>query len=215
MLASIRAALCETCIEPATERVSSKALDDARTCIQRYTGKVTICDRPYQNQAGLCQYRYDENRSSIRARRVETARQLGVTLSDAPFTREFAMALAARVEETEHMPGQCAEMACVAAVSLKPVAARHHLKVYTVQLPDSNHTIVLLSGNHYRPQQWIDWNSEFKASSVVVDLWQGALSKHDPTALAAPARLNSYTRTEPRALVQCMIWDEYSSRDRA
>ncbi|AZE56904.1 hypothetical protein C4K03_4766 [Pseudomonas synxantha] len=177
-----------------------------------YTSKVTICDRPSTNHNGLTQYNYDENRESIRQRRVSIARQFDLTLSDAPFDRRFVIALAKEVEEIHQMPGQCAEMASIAAVKLKDIAAQTGLFVYTLQLPDCNHTITLLSETSYKRSEWVDWAKEFNLNSIIVDLWQGALSQSNPNALISPANQNTYTRTQPRALVQCKVWDEFSSR---
>lgn len=183
-----------------------------RADIFPYASKVTVCDRPSTNHNGLTQYNYDENRDSIRQRRVSVARQFDLTLSDAPFDRRFVIALAKEVENTHQMPGQCAEMASIAAVKLKDIAAQTGLSVYTLQLPDCNHTITLLSETSYRSSEWINWTKEFSSNSIIVDLWQGALSQNNPNALISSANQNTYTSTSPRALVQCKVWDEFSSR---
>lgn len=177
-----------------------------------YVSKVTICDRPGTNLSGLTQYNYDDNHDDIRRRRISVARQFDLTLSDAPFDRRFVIALAKEVEETHHMPGQCAEMASIAAVKLKDISAQTGLFVYTLQLPDCNHTITLLSETPYRSNEWINWTKEFNSTSIIVDLWQGTLSQNHPDALVSTANKNIYTRTSPRALVQCRVWGEFSSR---
>lgn len=176
-----------------------------RNEISPYISRVTICDRPSANSNGLTQYNYDENHEGIRQRRVSVARRFDLTLSYAPFDRRFVTALANELERTHQMPGQCAEMASLAAVKLKDSAIESGMSVYTVQLPDCNHTIVLLSDVLYKSNDWVNWKREFNSSSIIVDLWQGALSPGNPEALISLAAKNTYTEKSPRALVQCKI----------
>ncbi|TWC46129.1 hypothetical protein FBY04_13331 [Pseudomonas sp. SJZ080] len=202
------------CFSPANDNsfnrfVLTKKIQDE---ILPYVSKVTICDRPSTNHSGLTQYNYDDNRDGIRQRRVSVARQFDLTLSDAPFDRRFVIELAKEVEKTHQMPGQCAEMASITAVKLKDIAAQTGLFVYTLQLPDYNHTITLLSETPYRSNEWINWAKEFNSTSIIVDLWQGALSQNKPDALVSPANKNTYTRTSPRAIVQCKVWGGFPSR---
>lgn len=201
------------CFNPVSENIQDNAIliNNIRDIILPYVSSVTICDRPVTNPNGLTQYHYDENRESIRHRRVSVAKQFGLTLSDAPFDRRFVITLAREVEITPQMPGQCAEMASLAAVKLKDIAAQTGLSVYTLQLPDCNHTITLLSESTYRSKEWVNWAAEFSKKSTIVDLWQGALSPNHPYTLVSPALHNTYTRTGPRALVQCKVWDTSTS----
>ncbi|WP_369311131.1 hypothetical protein [Providencia rettgeri] len=172
---------------------------------------VTICDRPTHNQNGLTQYNYDENHQSIRQRRVDTARKFDLTLSDAPFDNRFVFELAARVRATHGQPGQCAEMASLSAVEICEIAPKYGFSTYTIQLPDYNHTITLVSTNDYRSGDKVDWRNEFKLGSTVVDLWQGALEPENLDALVSSAKKNFYTENSPRAIVQCKVTNEWVS----
>ncbi|MFQ6249366.1 hypothetical protein ACLMPM_24490 [Yersinia enterocolitica] len=197
------------CFKPVNENSYDRdaLIKKIREKIFPYISKVTICDRPIKNHCGLIQYNYDENRGSIRHRRISVARRFGLSLSDAPFDIRFVVVLAKEVEETPQMPGQCAEMASIAAVKLKDTVAKTGLSVYTLQLPDCNHTITLVSEESYVGGQWVNWAKEFRSNSIIVDLWQGALSPRDPDALISLAKRNTYTRSNPRALVQCKVYD--------
>lgn len=203
-----------SCLSPAGDNsLDCVALTQKiRNEIFPYISKVTVCDTPATNHNGLTQYAYGEEIESVRRRRVSVARLFDLTLSYAPFDRKFVIALAKEVEGTHKMPGQCAEMASIAAVKLKDIAAQTGLYVYTLQLPDYNHTMVLLSETLYRSREWVNWVKEISQNSIVVDLWEGVLSQSNPNALVSPAGRNSYTKIRPRALVQCKIWDAFSSR---
>ncbi|EKN4037902.1 hypothetical protein NUF46_004231 [Yersinia enterocolitica] len=201
------------CFKPVNNSYDRDALiRKIREEISPYISKVTICDRPITNNCGLTQYNYDENRESIRHRRISVAKRFGLSLSDAPFDRRFVVVLAKEVEETPQMPGQCAEMASIAAVKLKDIAAKTGLSVYTLQLPDCNHTITLVSEASYMGGEWVNWAKEFRSNSIIVDLWQGALSPKNPDTLISLAKRNIYTRSNPRALVQCKVYDGYFLR---
>ena len=197
-----------SCCAPVQEtlRVNSSVLQQAiRVTLEPFVKAVTICDRPTRNQSGLTQYHYDDNRDAIRQRRVAVAREFDLSLSDAPFDRRFVAMLAAETERAHGMPGQCAEMASLSAIHLQDLARDANHQVYTLQLPDCNHTITLLSPSVYRAKEWVDWNQEFEVGAVVVDLWQGALSQDNPAALVSAADENRYTKISPRALVQCDV----------
>ncbi|AZN36262.1 hypothetical protein [Iodobacter ciconiae] len=171
--------------------------------ISPYLPKVTICDRPFVNVNGVIQYSYGLDRVAIRQRRVALAKLYGLSLSEASSDNRFIIDLARKVLGTEGMPGQCAEMASISALKLKNIAAAAGLFVYTCQLPDCNHTITLLSNTLYKPYEKINWARE--SSSIVVDLWQGALSQDKGDALVSYAAQNGYTKSRPRAYIQCKV----------
>jgi hypothetical protein len=180
-------------------------MDEITEIILPYVTRVKISDRPITNANGLTQYSYDANRDAIRARRVEIAKRFDLTLSNAPFDPRFISALASEVENSPEMAGQCGEMAVFSAVKISSAAARQGLNVYTVQLPDTNHTLTIVSSIRYESRQPIDWKREFKARTLVVDLWQGALAPRHRPALISAASENRYTRLRPRAIVQCRV----------
>lgn len=204
MLSGIRKLVCcNIQAEAVSERIQLR--NEIIDRLQPIMLGVTICDRPTLNQNGLTQYNYDENHQSILKRRVHIARQFDLTLSDAPFDHRFVFDLAMAVKNAHRMPGQCAEMACLSAVELRDIATKAELFVYTIQMPDYNHTITLLSANRYIKAEKVDWTKEFKSESIVVDLWQGALDTQNLDALVSPAKINIYTKSCPRAIIQCNV----------
>ncbi len=190
---------------PYEKKIGQLLADQIGDEIRSLVSQVTICDRPTVNANGLDRYEYDGNQTEIRRRRVAVARQFDLTLSDAAFDRRFVTALAEEIEKTPGMPGQCGEMAALAGMKLRETARASSLNTYTLQLPDYNHTIVLLSKNHYSSKQRIDWNQEVRSKSLVVDLWQGALTPDKPEALVSESVSNRYTKDNPRAIVQCRL----------
>lgn len=179
--------------------------DEIVTRLKPMATTVTICDLPMCNENGLTQYNYDEHHQSIRQRRVNIAKKFNLTLSDAPFNQHFVFELAEEVKKTHNMPGQCAEMASIAAIEVVSIASTYEYFVYTVQLPNCNHTIALLSNNNYKCMDPVDWSREFKSNAIVVDLWQGALSINDTEALVSLAKRNNYTKLRPKAHIQCKV----------
>jgi len=186
--------------------------------LQQYLSSISITDRPFVNSAGMTQYKHDENHVEVIRRRVEMAKKLGLSLSEAVVSKDFQLGLAARVaedrDESNKMYGQCAEMAYFSAARLKGLAESSSFNVYTLQLPDVNHTIVLLSKLNYKSGNSVLWKEEYKKGSVVVDLWQGVLSPDKPAYLVSLAKENTYTNKKDRAVVQVKMWDSGSPAER-
>lgn len=179
--------------------------------LQQYLSSISITDRPFFNSAGMTQYKHDENHVEVIRRRVEVAKKIGLSLSEAVVSKDFQLGLAARVAEdrdkNNKMYGQCAEMAYFSAARLKGLAESSSFNVYTLQLPDVNHTIVLLSKLRYKSGSAVLWKEEYEKGSVVVDLWQGVLSPGKPASLVSLAKENTYTSKKDRAVVQVKMWD--------
>ena len=189
-----------------------------RSDLQQYLTSISITDRPFFNSAGMIQYKHDENHVEVIRRRVEVAKKIGLNLSEAVVSKEFQLSLAARVAEdrdkNNKMYGQCAEMAYFSVARLKWVSESSGFNVYTLQLPDVNHTIVLLSKLVHKSGNSILWKEEYKKGSIVVDLWQGVMSPDNSARLVSLAKENTYTNKRDRAVVQVKMWDSSSYAER-
>lgn len=174
-------------------------------------GEIAITDVPYVNDNQQVQYKHDSNHQRVRTRRIQTAKELGLSLSDAVNDRTFQLSLAEKVgterDEQNKLFGQCAEMAYFSSSKLEAVAQSTEHNVYTFQQPDANHTLTLLSKQSYKPGEKINWKIEHAQNSLVVDLWQGVLSPDHPTALINHSQNHLYTHNQPRSFVQTQIWN--------
>lgn len=182
------------------------SINKLRLELSVYFPSIVIIDKPILNSAGLTQYHYDNHRDAVRTRRCEVAKNCNLNLSEAPFYPQFHSALAERIENNRDsnnkIYGQCAEMASLSANILKTRRQHFSGNIYIIQLPDKNHTIVLISESSYLPRQPIEWENEYAQRSIIVDLWQGTLSSKDPSKLLSFADKNIYTKNKTRAIVQ-------------
>lgn len=205
---------------PSTAELLTKeeVISEIRSDLEVYLSEIAITDKPFVNSAGMVQYRHDENHLKVIRRRVETARTLGMSLSEASANKEFQLSLGAKVaedrDENNKIYGQCAEMAYFAASRLKDVAGKANYNVYTLQMPDVNHTILLVSKRNYSSGSNVLWKKEYKSESIIVDLWQGRLSSDVPAALVALAKEHMYTSRGERAIVQVKVWGSGSIKGR-
>lgn len=185
-------------------------IDQIRETLTPLLGEVAITDVPYVNDNQQVQYRHDDNHKRVRSRRVQTAKDLGLSLSDAVNDRSFQRSLAEKVgnerDAQNKLFGQCAEMAYLSASKLEALARSTEHNVYTFQQPDANHTLTLLSKRNYLPGEKINWKKEHPLNSLVVDLWQGVLSPESPTALVNHSHNHLYTHNQPRSFVQTQMW---------
>jgi len=188
---------------------SEMQITEIRDRLSGLLEKVKIADRPYTNSAGLCQYEFDVNNDAIRKRRCDLARSLGFTPSDAisqsKYHRHLAQRVANEFDQQGFMFGKCAEMAALAANLLTELAMAYNKHLYIFQLPDSNHTLVLMSVNQYKSNERINWKKEYASQSITVDLWQAGLDKKMAN-LACLSSEHRYTRKpRTRGYIQAKI----------
>lgn len=185
-------------------------IDQIREILTPLLGEIAITDVPYVNDNQQVQYRHDDNHQRVRSRRVQTAKDLGLSLSDAVNDRSFQQSLAEKVgterDAQGKLFGQCAEMAYLSASKLEALARSTEHNAYTFQQPDANHTLTLLSKQNYSSGEKINWNTERTLSSLVVDLWQGVLSPESPSTLVNHSHNHLYTHNQPRSFVQTQMW---------
>ncbi|SEF08278.1 RHS repeat-associated core domain-containing protein [Pseudomonas deceptionensis] len=185
--------------------------DDIRTLLTPLLSEIAITDVPYVNANQQVQYKHDSNHARVRTRRIQTAKDLGMSLSDAVNDRNFQLSLAEKVsterDERHQLFGQCAEMAYLSATKLKTLAQNTEHNVYTFQQPDANHTLTLFSKQNYKSGDKINWKTEQSQRSLIVDLWQGVLSPEHPTALVNSTQEHLYTHNQPRSFIQSQVWN--------
>ncbi|MGY2374942.1 hypothetical protein ACW9IB_10585 [Pseudomonas sp. SDO524_S393] len=180
-----------------------------RQKLQSKINDIAITDTPTTNENGETKYIYDHNHAAVRQRREQLRKELEMDNYEAVRSEAFQTRLAQRVstdrDANGRIFGQCAEMAAYAADMIKAPAKSAGYRTYLVQIPSSNHTIVLLSKNEYRAGARIDWAQEFASDSITVDLWQGTLSKDRLNAakdLMDFAHKHKYTGHKPPATIQ-------------
>ncbi len=195
---------------PPVQPSKADLIFEIRADLNVFLSEIKITDRPRINSSGMVQYNHDENHFDVIRRRVQTAKSLNLSLSEATASRDFQSLLAEKVlsgrDKDNNIYGQCAEMAYLAANQLGGVAGKSAYNVYTVQLPDVNHTIVLLSKRNYVSGNAVMWKKEYKEGALIVDLWQGVLTPSKPENLAALAKKHLYTSDNQRAFVQVKTW---------
>ena len=171
--------------------------------------EIAITDVPTTNANGVTQYQHDANHLAVMRRRDVLRKEFGLDNYGAVRSEAFQTKLGKQVgvDRDAHgkLYGQCAELAAYAADKVKGVAKEQGYRTYLVQIPESNHTVVLLSKNNYRAGEKVDWGREFKSDSITVDVWQGALSKNKPGAadlLVNASKKHVYTANKPLSTIQ-------------
>lgn len=184
-------------------------MDEVQQALQPHFEEIAITDVPTANENGVTQYKYDGNHQAVRRRRDELRKELGLDNYGAVRSETFQTRLARRVgaerDANGKIFGQCAEMAAYAADTIKASAKESGYRTYMVQIPGSNHTLVLLSKNVYRAGEKINWEREFKEGSITVDLWQSVLNKTSARAnkmLTHLSKNHLYTKSKPPATIQ-------------
>lgn len=189
--------------------VSKESLASISSQLEPRLDDIAITDRPTTNSNGLVQYQHDVNHKMVMQRRDQLRKELGLDNYGAVRSEVFQGKLAQRFSSEKDVNGklfgQCAEVAAFAAETVKKKAKDAGYRTYMVQIPSSNHTVVLLSKNIYRAGEKIDWTREFKSNSITVDLWQGVLSKDSPNVsdvLTNASKKHIYTQGKPPATIQ-------------
>ena len=144
-------------------------MDEVQQALQPHFEEIAITDVPTANENGVTQYKYDGNHQAVRRRRDELRKELGLDNYGAVRSETFQTRLARRVgaerDANGKIFGQCAEMAAYAADTIKASAKESGYRTYMVQIPGSNHTLVLLSKNVYRAGEKINWEREIGRAS--------------------------------------------------
>lgn len=184
-------------------------LGATRQQLQAQLNDIKITDIPTLNENGVVQYKHDGNHLAVIQRRDQLRKELQLDNYGAVRSETFQTRLAQRVRSERDANGkifgQCAEMAAYAADTIKQSAKDAGYRTYMVQIPSTNHTVVLLSRNSYSAGAKIDWAKEFAADSITVDLWQGVLSKENPAVgevISNTSKKHLYTKHKPAATVQ-------------
>ncbi|MBE8603368.1 dermonecrotic toxin domain-containing protein [Pseudomonas cyclaminis] len=189
--------------------VKAEVLNRIRNPLTPVLDEIAITDIPTTNANGVTQYQHDANHLAVMKRRDVLRKEFGLDNYGAVRSEVFQTKLARQVgtdrDANGKLYGQCAELAAYAAEKVKGVAKEQGYRTYMVQIPETNHTVVLLSKNSYRAGERVDWGREFKSDSITVDLWEGVLSKNNPGAadvLINASKKHGYTKGKPPASIQ-------------
>lgn len=124
----------------------------------------------------------------------------------------YIRSVAHKMQKWPQISGTCWTLSCLAADRIEPLARELGYSECLINLKTGDHSFLLLTKRHDQ-QGDVDWNAEFKARSLVVDLWRWRLDPDRFDYMVSLAEYGFYSATKPPAVFSAAICNDRSHVD--